>query len=265
MTLDDLPLSRRQPPAARATGTLAPASTSASIAGAESITIDDRPYRAIREFARRMQVTSYTFWLCALAILFHVYSGKRKIAFFGNTAGRTLTHTEHVIGWFANSSLIGLQVSPEAPALEVLQHVRAATLEAQQRDDLPLGALWGTFLKEGRFEELARGDWIAMNFGEYRRIRVEHWGVDGLSMQPFDLGISSRSGTAVNIGIMHRGDRFVVSCTYHADRLASEEIRQLLDDLRRVSAQLVANPLGVMGAFAGVIDDRSGGSADAPR
>jgi hypothetical protein len=248
VTLNDLPLSRPTPPAAPAGAT-------------EVLTIGDGAYRAIRDCARRAQVTSYTFWLSALTILFHVYSGKTKIAFFGNTAGRTLAETEHVLGWFANSSLIGMRVSAGEPALDLLQHVRDATLQAQQREDLPLGALWGTFMKDGRFDELSRGDWIAMNFGEHRRIRVETWGVDGLFMRPFDLGLSSRTGTALNIGIMNRGDRFVVSGVYHADRFAADDIRRLLGDLQRVTEKLVADPYDPVHAFAGVVASgaRAGG------
>jgi len=46
-----------------------------------------------------------------------------------------------------------------------------------------------------------------MNFAEHRRIRAEHWGIEGLVMRPFDIGLATRSATAVNIGILNRGNR----------------------------------------------------------
>src|SRR5262249_44816113 len=101
-------------------------STADAQSWAESLTLSATAYTKMKDFAQQRSVTLYMLLLAALNLVLYLYTGKEKIAVWGNFANRTRSEFDDLIGWFANSHLLGLFVAPTTSLARFLEEVREA-------------------------------------------------------------------------------------------------------------------------------------------
>ena len=87
------------------------------------------------------QTTLYMALLAAFAVLLQRYSRQDDVVIGSPIANRRETQLEPMIGFFANTLVLRLQVRPEESFRELLVRVRARALEAYQHQDLPFERL----------------------------------------------------------------------------------------------------------------------------
>jgi len=87
-------------------------------------------------FARRNRVTPFMLWLTALLILLQRLTQKRVLIVRTPFANRSM-QTEHVIGWFANSHFLAVEIETLDSAARILEKVSVAVLEAYTHQSLP--------------------------------------------------------------------------------------------------------------------------------
>ena len=95
----------------------------------------------IRKLGVQENVTIFMTLLAAFIALLHRYSRQDDIVVGVPVAGRNHTETESLIGFFVNSVVIRADFSDNPTFLELLQQVKAATLEAFAHQDLPFEKL----------------------------------------------------------------------------------------------------------------------------
>ena len=75
--------------------------------------------------------------LSAFNILLYRYSGQKDICVGSPIAGRQQKEVEELIGFFINTLALRSEVNSDASFTELLQQVRATTLEAYEHQDVP--------------------------------------------------------------------------------------------------------------------------------
>lgn len=88
-------------------------------------------------FSKQQGATLFMTLLAAFKVLLHRYSGQEDITVGTPIANRTQAETEELIGFFVNTLALRSEVSGEDSFSNLVQQVKATTLEAYTHQDVP--------------------------------------------------------------------------------------------------------------------------------
>lgn len=108
----------------------------------DHIAIDEVTTSNIHRFVRQTKTTLYIVLAAILFVLLRLYTGQQRIAIWTHLANRRLPGSQHVIGRFFNSHLLGIEISDNESINDVICKIRTAVFTACDHDDLPLELLW---------------------------------------------------------------------------------------------------------------------------
>jgi thioesterase domain-containing protein len=91
----------------------------------------------VEALARRQGASPFMIFLTALQALLHRHSGQDDVAVGAPIAGRNRAEVEDLIGFFVNTLVLRSRVEGNLSFRELLERVRATTLDAFDRQDLP--------------------------------------------------------------------------------------------------------------------------------
>lgn len=95
----------------------------------------------VRKISVQENITVFMTLLAAFIALLHRYCNQDDIVVGVPVAGRNHTETENLIGFFVNSIIIRTDLSSDPTFLQLLQQVKASSLEAFAHQDLPFEKL----------------------------------------------------------------------------------------------------------------------------
>jgi amino acid adenylation domain-containing protein len=107
----------------------------------ESLAFSPELSQLLRNFSAQQDVTPFMLLLAAFNVLLHRYTGQDDLLVGTPVAGRTNLETEPLIGFFVNTLVLRTRLSPEIPFLELLERVRASTIDAYAHQELPFEKL----------------------------------------------------------------------------------------------------------------------------
>jgi amino acid adenylation domain-containing protein len=99
--------------------------------------LDEKLVSGLKELSRRRGTTLFMTLLGGWAALLARLSGEEDIVIGTPTANRGRIEIENLIGFFVNTLALRINVSASQTASELLGHVKAQTLRAQQHQDIP--------------------------------------------------------------------------------------------------------------------------------
>ncbi|UII31860.1 amino acid adenylation domain-containing protein [Fulvivirga ulvae] len=94
--------------------------------------------QSINDLCARSETTQYMFLLAALSVLLHKYTGQYDIVIGSPIANRLHKETEPLIGFFLNTVALRSKFKGTETFQELLKQVRNTSLEAFQRQDVPI-------------------------------------------------------------------------------------------------------------------------------
>ncbi|MBN8468384.1 non-ribosomal peptide synthase/polyketide synthase [Corallococcus exiguus] len=95
----------------------------------------------LRDFSQRQGTTPFMVLLAAFHALLHRYSGQDDISVGSPIAGRPQAELEGLIGFFVNTLVLRARLHDDPTFLDLLQQVRATTLDAFAHQDVPFEKL----------------------------------------------------------------------------------------------------------------------------
>jgi amino acid adenylation domain-containing protein len=131
-----LPIDRPRPPIQTTRGTT------------ESFTLSKQLMDVLSTLSRQEGCTLFMTLLAAYNLLLYRYTGQDDIVVGTPIAGRTQAQTEHVIGFFANTLALRLDLGGHPSFRALLQRVRAVALGAYAHQDVPFVKLVKEFQRE---------------------------------------------------------------------------------------------------------------------
>jgi hypothetical protein len=122
-----------------------------------SLQIDAECRRVLTSFALDRHATFYMVLVTAFSLLLHLYTRDERVALMVHFANRKHPDAQQLIGWIANSFMVGVTVSTECTILSLVLQVRQILLEieADQAVPLPSSALALSQLLGAKGEQLA--------------------------------------------------------------------------------------------------------------
>ena len=125
----ELPLDRPRPSVQRFEGARLPLAISPDLA------------QAVRQLAQARQATPFMVLLASFMALLHRYTRQQDIRIGVPSANRNRVEVEDLIGYFVNTLVIDGQCQPTLSFNQLLDQVKATTLQAQAHQDLPFEQL----------------------------------------------------------------------------------------------------------------------------
>ncbi|MFB9839363.1 non-ribosomal peptide synthetase, partial [Actinoallomurus acaciae] len=98
-------------------------------------------WAALRTLARRHEATPYMTVLSVFAALLHRYTGETRVAVGAVTHGRELAELEGIVGCFADTVVLPLDLDDDPPVGDLVDRVRDTCREAFAHQDVPFEVL----------------------------------------------------------------------------------------------------------------------------
>jgi amino acid adenylation domain-containing protein/non-ribosomal peptide synthase protein (TIGR01720 family) len=192
---------------------------------------------ALRTLARKLHLTINTLIQGAWAILWSRYLQRDEVVFGVVFAGRStdLPGAESMIGLFINTLPLRVRISPQSELIEWLKHIQDKVIEIQQYDYSPLMKVlsWS-----GLPRSLPLFDAILV-FENYPTQPVVNLQTNGLRI----VNISSYEQTNYPLTVaITPGEQLDLKILYDPNRFDPAIIQNLLDHLRQVLGNMVAEP-----------------------
>jgi amino acid adenylation domain-containing protein/non-ribosomal peptide synthase protein (TIGR01720 family)/FkbM family methyltransferase len=211
-----------------------------------TFTIEKELSVQLQELSRQQGTTMFMTLLAAFKVLLHRYSVQQDICVGTGIAGRQYKELEGLIGFFVNLLALRSQVSGSTSFTDLLNEVKATTMEAYEHQDLPFEKVVDAVSEErntGR-SPLFQVLFVMQNTPEVPHLQL---GDVQLSNQPFEQGISKFDLTYF---INETPGGLRGSIEYCTDLYKEESILRMLGHYKQLLASIVAQPAANIAALA---------------
>jgi amino acid adenylation domain-containing protein len=200
-------------------------------------TLDAGLTEELRGLCASSGVTPYMLLLAAFATLLYRESGQDDILFGGPMANRQLEGIEHLIGFFANTTVVRVRMNGNPTFGELLERVRGSVIETYEHQEVPLELVVEAVRPERR---PGLHPLFQVNF----RVRVGEGPQLELSgtrctAVPVDLALA-RFELSLELHML--ADRIEGELIYDVSRFEESTARRLVEGLGNVLAAVAASP-----------------------
>jgi hypothetical protein len=191
---------------------------------------------AVRACAKDFRTTVYVLCLTAYSIVLQRFTGMRQILIWSNFANRSDVESEELVGWLANSHVIGVDLVPGQRCDDLVKTVHATVIAAIEHQEVPLSLLWCLY---GR--SLANGFRTGFDFSVQdgrshqavgTNIAIRRLYLPGIVTNRIALEISATISNAV----------LTLSATYATNLFSHITVGRMLATFKRVLLNLVDHP-----------------------
>ena len=193
--------------------------------------------RKLKDLGRQQTATLYMLLLAGFQTLLFRYTGQEDIAAGSPVAGRTRSETEQLIGCFINTLVLRTDLSGNPAFTQLVQRVKAVTLEAFIHQDMPFEKLVEMLQPE---RDLSRSPLVQAMFVLQNAPRsVLKFG--DAKVEPFELEIKTTKFDLTLI-LGETGSGMMGMLQYKADLFDLNTIERMASHYQRVLENVVADP-----------------------
>jgi natural product biosynthesis luciferase-like monooxygenase protein len=205
--------------------------------------LDPALTQPIDELARSLAATPFAVLLAAFAVLVHAYTGDRDVIVGTPVAGRPYAELRHLIGLFANTLVLRVDMSGAPAFRDLVAAARDESRAAIAHQDLPFEKLVEE-LHTSR--DAAHNPVFQLMFGYHDRAAYGELDGPGLrlpgcevTMVPGDTGTAKFDAT---LSVTRLDERFSARLEYRTDLFRTESIRELAENFGTVVRHALADP-----------------------
>jgi amino acid adenylation domain-containing protein len=214
--------------------------------------------RAARESGRARGTTLYMTLLAAFKLLLHRYTGQADFAVGGGVANRNERAAEGVIGMIVNTVALRARFDGDPTVAELLERVRATTLEAYAHREVPFGEVVEALQPERRLSHLPIYQ-VAFSFQDVPYPALELPGArmsvtEALSNESakFDLQVISLPRASQRVA---EDDELTMIWEYATDLFDDTTIERMEGHYRALLAGMLADPDARVSALPMLADE----------
>jgi acyl-CoA synthetase (AMP-forming)/AMP-acid ligase II/acyl carrier protein len=203
--------------------------------------------------SRSRGATLFMTLLTGFKTLLLLTSGRNDICVATMMANRSQPGTEHVIGPFANTTLIRTRMDADLTFEEALARVREAVLEANARQEVPFDIVAARLAEEGGVDPSSLIQfYFVLQVGFRRRVKLHD-----LTVRPF----GHRQGQSMAMPIDRTWLRMTLNettsgisglCRYKKDLFKLSTAQNWIGDYKAILAEATATPKKSLGRLANI-------------
>jgi acyl-CoA synthetase (AMP-forming)/AMP-acid ligase II len=232
------------------------------LTGRRRLTLPASLADAVRRFSQHEGGTLFMALVAALKTLLHRYLGQDDLRVATNVANRNRPGTETLIGPLVNTVILRTNLGGDPSFREVLRRVRATTLAAFDRQDLPFEELAATIARSrvGGPESLAQIMIILHNATLRPRTKFQGAFAYEDANPNMITPLVTTSIFDVTLVLVESSLGLGLTCIYKPHLFSAEAIDCLLRDFESVVEQVVSQPVRPISTIRvlGMRSDRTG-------
>jgi len=191
----------------------------------------------LKKISQRENVTLFMTLLAAFKILLTRYTGQTDLVVGSPIAGRNITETENLIGFFVNTLALRTDISGDPTYREFLGRIKNMTLDAFSHQELPFDKVVAAHCPERSLSynpiyQVA----FALQPGSDSSLQIS-----GLEIQPIKLG-SVTAKFDLFLSAKEVPDGLAVTVEYNTDLFEASTIRRLIVHYQNLLETLLTNP-----------------------
>jgi len=200
-----------------------------------SLRFDESDSEKVRSLARNHRISLFTVFLAAFSVVLAKHTGRSVVAIWGHFANRTEPETRDMVGWLANSHILGVDLSDNPRGDALLGQVQRVVAGALSWQALPLSHLWRALRCGPRFAGIT----VLMDFNSLPRDLAEPRKSGGLEISPFILPQATTPRLSLlGVHVLDEGNRLSVTARFPKSKFKPESIAGLIEELKHVALKL---------------------------
>jgi amino acid adenylation domain-containing protein len=207
---------------------------------------------ALKALSQREDVTLFMTLLAAFQVLLARYSGQDDIVVGTPIAGRTRAELEGLIGFFVNTLVLRTRLDGNPTFREFLHRVRDVALGAYAHQDLPFEKLVEELRPERSLEHNPLFQ-VLINFVNTPKTPLS---LPRLTTESVNL-VSQPGRFPLTLYIQDLGSQIALSFAYQTDLFTANRMREVMDQLTCLLAQVVQEPHASIDSYSLVTETAS--------
>ena len=204
---------------------------------AEAIFLPPELVQALQEDSRRQGVTLFMTLLAAFEMLMARWTGQRDLLLGTAIANRNQAEIENLIGFFINTLVLRADLREDPSFEDLLEQVRARSLDAYAHQDLPFEKLVDELRPD---RDLSRSPLFQVGFG-LQNTPTAVLEMGALTLEPLQVEMrSAKFDLAINLSEIE--SRVIGTAGYNRDLFDATTIRRLMGHWRNVLVTTSADP-----------------------
>ena len=192
----------------------------------------------LQTLSRQEGATLFMTLLVAFKILLHRYSGQEDICVGSPIANRTQEEIEGLIGFFVNTLALRSEVKSGSSFIELLQQVKATTMDAYEHQDVPFEKVVEVVVKE---RDMSRNPLFQVMLGLQNTPKAEQLRLGGVQLSVEEI-VRDTAQFDIAFFITETTDGLQVTIKYATDLYTEATIIRMINHFKMLLDSIVAAP-----------------------
>ncbi|MCZ8066315.1 MAG: amino acid adenylation domain-containing protein [Microcystis sp. LE17-20D] len=206
--------------------------------GVERFQLDQNVTQSLKKLGQDHGATLFMTLLAAFGVLLSRYSGQSDLLVGSPIANRNQAAIEPLIGFFANTLALRVNLSENPSFLELLKQVKQTTLEGYAHQDLPFEMLVEKLQPD---RDLSRNPLVQVMFA-LQNISQDTWNLSGLSIESLSLSVEETVRFDLEVNCWQNLEGLVIDWTYSRDLFDTATIARMGEHFQNLLQAIILNP-----------------------
>ncbi len=206
--------------------------------GVERFQLDQNVTQSLKKLGQDQVATLFMTLLAGFGVLLSRYSGQSDLLVGSPIANRNQAAIEPLIGFFANTLALRVNLSENPSFLELLKQVKQTTLEGYAHQDLPFEMLVEKLQPD---RDLSRNPLVQVMFA-LQNISQDTWNLSGLSIESLSLSVEETVRFDLEVNCWQNLEGLVIDWTYSRDLFDTTTIARMGEHFQNLLQAIILNP-----------------------
>ncbi|TCN18916.1 condensation domain-containing protein [Mesobacillus foraminis] len=200
------------------------------------VQLDSLLSEKILQHCKKLDVTPYVYMLSLYSFLLHRYTGQGELVIGTVMANRTFREFETIMGYFANTLALRINLEDKNTLEELFLHVKQVVLEAQEYQDVPLEVVIG----EMEVRQSRSTSPLFQTMFTYQNELIHHYQIKDLQIE---LTVENNHTSKFDflLHVYPKEGSFLLRMEYNTSLLRKETIYRFLEHYKRLLEGVVEN------------------------
>ncbi len=206
--------------------------------GVERFQLDQNVTQGLKKLGQDHGATLFMTLLAGFGVLLSRYSGQSDLLVGSPIANRNQAAIEPLIGFFANTLALRINLSENPSFLELLEQVKQTTLEGYAHQDLPFEMLVEKLQLD---RDLSRNPLVQVMFA-LQNTSQDTWNLSGLSIESLSLSVEETVRFDLEVNCWQNSEGLAIDWIYSRDLFDTATIARMGEHFQNLVQAIILNP-----------------------
>jgi amino acid adenylation domain-containing protein len=206
--------------------------------GVERFQLDQNVTQTLKKLGQDHGATLFMTLLAGFGVLLSRYSGQSDLVVGSPIANRNQAAIEPLIGFFANTLALRVNLSENPSFLELLEQVKQTTLEGYAHQDLPFEMLVEKLQLD---RDLSRNPLVQVMFA-LQNTSQDTWNLSGLSIESLSLSVEETVRFDLEVNCWQNSEGLAIDWIYSRDLFDTATIARMGEHFQNLVQAIILNP-----------------------